>query len=108
MSQSTWNDKIVSFSVGSELNGFLYEGANYSGKFLKFVHSTVVENLGKFSVGNVNLKNIISSVYFGDEDLVSQKKRELQASTPAKCIWVYDQIDFQGNKLEICQSTDLT
>jgi hypothetical protein len=108
LSQSTWNDKIISFSVGAELNGFLYEGANYTGRFVKFTKGTIVDNLGKFYVGYVNLRNIISSIYFGDEDVVSMKIRLVQAITPAKCILVFDQVNFQGNKLEICDSTDLT
>ena len=108
LSQTTWNDKIVSFCVGSEINGYFYEGPNYTGKFLKFMKSTVIDNLSKFSAGGVNLKNIISSVYFGDDDIATKRKKEMQPIIPAKCIWVFDQVNFFGNKLEICGSTDLT
>jgi hypothetical protein len=107
LSKTTWNDKIVSYSVGAEVNGYLYENPYYSGKSIKLLKGTVIDNLGKFSVSGVNLKNIISSVYFGEEDYLTMKKRELVANTPAKCIWVYDQINYQGNRLQICSTRDL-
>jgi hypothetical protein len=66
-----FNDKIASFVVGKDVQGYFFENARYEGTYLKFSKGTIVDDVKKFTFGNVNLDKLISSVWLGGEDIVS-------------------------------------
>jgi hypothetical protein len=66
-----FNDKIASFVVGKDVQGYFFEHARFEGTYLKFSKGTIVDDVKKFTFGDVNLDKLISSVWVGGEDIVS-------------------------------------
>lgn len=61
-----FNKKIASFIAGSGADGYFFDEDNYNGNFRAFSRSTVVND-----VATIGAKNIITSVWFGKEDIIT-------------------------------------
>lgn len=66
-----FNDKIASFAVGTNVEGYFFEHARFEGVFLKFTKGTIIDNVKNFTFGTVNLDKLISSVWLGGDNIVS-------------------------------------
>ncbi len=66
----SFDDKIESFITGSEVRGYMFEHYNYDGQFLKFGPGLLMRDVRKFVEGDINLKKMISSLYFGETDII--------------------------------------
>lgn len=66
-----FNDRIMSFAAGDQVQGFFFEDSDYQGKFFSFKPSSFVPNLSQFNSQQVNLAGKISSVVIGEPAIVS-------------------------------------
>lgn len=71
-----FNDKIASFIVGKDVEGYFFEEANYSGRYLKFSKGSIVDDVAKFGTSTgVSLKGLISSIWFGNDEVISYRAK---------------------------------
>ncbi len=118
-----FNEKIVSFAVGQDVNGYFFEHARWRGDFLRFSRRTAVDDVAKFTYGDIKLDKLISGVYVGNDSAIAIKSPKLDFQT---VYWLNNETQFTftpsfspmnndninslnillGNKNVVCAFTD--
>ncbi len=62
-----FNDKVNSFAARKNAGGYLFRDSNFPGKYIPFQKGTVVDDIEKYKVGQFSLKELMSSIYVGDD-----------------------------------------